>query len=130
MKGFRNVSHIGKRGHKPNKYRNEKVALDGIKFDSKKERDRYAELEMLERAGAIKALVLQPKFDLMCGGKPVKIRDKNGVGRQSRAVLDFQYVDAKSGALVVEDVKGMDTPISRLKRALLEAEYGIKVVVL
>lgn len=36
---------------KPNKYRNKKIVIDGIKFDSEKEADRYAQLRILLRAG-------------------------------------------------------------------------------
>ena len=48
-----------------NKYHNTKVIYNGIKFDSKKERDRYITLNQLEKAGIIKELELQPKFLLL-----------------------------------------------------------------
>lgn len=41
-----------------NKYKNRKVTVDGIKFDSMKEARRYKELKLLERGGAITGLVL------------------------------------------------------------------------
>lgn len=41
---------------KSNKYHNTKVIYNGIKFDSKKERDRYIELKQLEKTGIIKEL--------------------------------------------------------------------------
>lgn len=41
---------------KINKYHNKKVIYNGIKFDSKKERDKYIELKQLEKAGIIKEL--------------------------------------------------------------------------
>ena len=50
---------------KSNKYHNTKVIYKGIKFDSKKERDRYITLKQLERAGIIEKLELQPKFLLL-----------------------------------------------------------------
>ena len=47
------------------KYGNKKVQVDGITFDSRKEANRYAELKMLEKCGAIKQLELQKKFVLI-----------------------------------------------------------------
>ena len=46
------------------KYRNKKTELDGIAFDSKREAERYAELKLLERAGEISYLQLQPEVIL------------------------------------------------------------------
>lgn len=46
------------------KYKNIKVMVDGIKFDSKAEARRYAELKLMEDTGHIKELKLQPKFEL------------------------------------------------------------------
>ena len=37
------------------KYHNKKVIIDGIKFDSKKEANRYQELKLMQRAGKIKS---------------------------------------------------------------------------
>ena len=50
---------------KGNKYKNEKVEFDGIKFDSKRERDRYMVLKDAERRGVISELKCQPKFTLI-----------------------------------------------------------------
>jgi hypothetical protein len=49
----------------PNKYRNIKTIVDGITFASKKEAKRYSELKLLERAGMITDLELQPAFNLI-----------------------------------------------------------------
>lgn len=46
-------------------------------------------------------------------------------GRRVTYRADFAYVE--DGVRVVEDVKGTDTRVSALKRAVLEAEYGIVV---
>ena len=40
------------------KYHNKKVIYNGITFDSIKEKNRYIELKLLERAGLIKNLKL------------------------------------------------------------------------
>ena len=47
-----------------NKYGARKTVIDGITFDSKREAIRYQELKLLERAGEIKDLELQPKYIL------------------------------------------------------------------
>lgn len=78
------------------------VWYDGIKFDSHKERDRYIELRLLERAGLIAALEVQPKFVLQEGfkcpwtGKKVQALTYSG---------DFAYIE--SDHKVVEDVKAL-----------------------
>ena len=38
------------------KYKNKKVSVDGIEFDSKLEANRYCELKLLQRANEIKNL--------------------------------------------------------------------------
>lgn len=83
---------------------------------------RYGELLLLERAGEISALELQPRFRLSCGGKPVLL----GSGRQACYVADFAY--QQGDRRVVEDVKGKDTRLSALKRAIVAAEAGVEVV--
>lgn len=101
-----------------NKYRNKKVTVNGIKFDSIKESRRYFDLTMLERAGEISQLELQPKYYLSING--VKV---------CSYTADFKYRD-KSGALVVEDVKSPATaknPVYRLKKKLMFAIYGIEI---
>ena len=45
-----------------NKYRNKKVIVDDYIFDSIQESRRYKELKLLERAGTITDLELQPRF--------------------------------------------------------------------
>jgi len=96
--------------------------LDGIVFDSKKEMTRYSELKLLEKAGAITALELQPRFDLIVNDV------KCGFYK-----ADFAYTAIKIGTgdeihtWVVEDVKGMKTPLYKLKKKIVEAIYGIEI---
>lgn len=45
-----------------NKYNARKVIVDGIKFDSIKEGDYYLRLKILEKAGVIRNLILQPLY--------------------------------------------------------------------
>ena len=44
------------------KYHSHKVEVDGHKFDSVHEKNRYLELKIMERAGMIHGLELQKKF--------------------------------------------------------------------
>lgn len=115
---------------KVRKYGNEKVAVNGILFDSIREADRYVELKALERQRVIIDLELQPKYWLACGGEPVKIRSKKSPnGRRCTYRADFRYVLRETGETYVEDVKGVDTEASRLRRAVVEAEYGVRIVI-
>lgn len=101
----------------PNKYGNKPTTLDGIRFDSKKEAARYAELKLLEQAGAITKLELQPAFALRVNGHDC-----------GKYVGDFSY--REGGRMVVEDVKGGNatkTPLYKLKRKLMFALYGITI---
>lgn len=109
-------------------WRNVKCQVDGIKFDSKAEARRYTELDLLQKAGEIKELRLQPRFALACGATPIRIRNKHGHPRRTFYFADFEY-RTKQGELIIEDVKGYDTQLSRLKRAIVEAQYGIRVCI-
>jgi len=115
------------RSRKRNKYGAKQVIVDGRTFHSDGEANRYLQLKLLQRAGEITDLECQPKFHITCGGNPVLIKSKGYPnGRKATYSADFRYVDTRRG-LVVEDFKGFDTYESRLKRALIEAEYGLKV---
>lgn len=103
------------------KYFAKKVKLDGHCFDSKREAAVYCELKMLAKAGHINALDVHPRFDLHATGT-------DGIKRKiGQAILDFRYWDAQEKRRRYIDVKGMDLPLSKWKRAHLEAEYEIKV---
>ena len=110
---------------KGNKYKNEKVEFDGIKFDSKRERDRYMVLKDAERRGVISELKCQPKFTLIPAQyheeeKQLKTKVKMVKKCDFLAITytgDFQYV--KDGKVVVEDVKGMVTPEYKLKEKMM-----------
>lgn len=99
-----------------NKYRNKKVQVDMYVFDSIAESKRYKELKLLERAGEIKDLELQPKFLLQESFK------KNGkTYRKIEYVADFKYIE--NGKTIVEDVKGMQTDVFKIKHKLFEKKY-------
>jgi hypothetical protein len=112
-----------------NNFGAQKTVVDGITFDSKKEARRYGVLKLLERAGEITDLELQPKFTLGSQDDPVKIRSKGFPnGRRCSYKADFRYLDNATGLVVVEDSKGHDTDTARLRRAFVEWQYKIRVV--
>jgi len=102
---------------KKHKYNAKPVEFEGFKFDSKKELKRYQELKMLEKAGKIKDLELQPVFLIQEGfyyrGKAI---------RQITYRADFEYID-ENGNRVVEDVKGFKTDVYKLKKKLFLKKY-------
>lgn len=118
--------------NKKNKYSNIKVDMYGETFDSRKEARRYYELKLLEKAGEIKNLQRQVKF-LLIPSQFEEIVDAKGKPKQKcieRAcvyVADFQYQDAHTGELVVEDTKGVRTKEYIIKRKLMLSVYNIRI---
>lgn len=106
------------------KYGNRKVTVDGIKFDSKREADRWLVLRDRERKGEIAKLERQVRIPLMGRDGPIL----TPTGRQAVYVADFTYVDwALDGAKITEDAKGFETPEFKLKRAILKAQ-GVEIL--
>ena len=97
-----------------NKYGARRVTVDGHKFDSRREADRYIELLLLERARIISNLRLQVPFPVEVNGHHICVW---------RA--DFVYL--QDGREVIEDSKGFRTRSYRLKKKLVEAVYGIEI---
>jgi hypothetical protein len=92
--------------------------IQGRRFDSKAEGARYVHLRLLERGGFIDGLECQPKFEIHAfGGKLVSVYRG-----------DFSYWDRATGTRTIEDVKGHPTPLYKLKRKLVEAEYGVTIL--
>lgn len=108
-------------------YINKKVVVDGIKFDSKKEARRYQALLLMQRAGEISDLELQPKFELVKG---VKFSGDARAKPSVRYFADFAYTDTTTGKRIVEDVKSPVTkekPSYKIKRHMMLAIHGIEV---
>jgi hypothetical protein len=104
------------------KYRARPVTIDGIRFASHAEGSRYRTLHLLERAGEITGLELQPVYVLAPG---VLVPGEKRRRPPLRYVADFRYRDSM-GREVVEDVKGVRTPVFRIKQHLL-ALQGVAV---
>jgi hypothetical protein len=103
---------------KSSKYHNRKTLYQGIRFDSQKEFRRYQELLLMEQAGAIRHLELQPQYDFVINGKKLKHYYQ----------ADFRYEEVSTGQMVTEDVKGFRTKEYSLKKELVEALYGIEII--
>ena len=95
-----------------NKYHAQKTLLEGIKFDSRHEAERYAELKLLQRAGKIRNLRCQVPFELV---------PKQDGERAVKYIADFVYEE--NGSMVVEDAKGFRPKDYIIKRKLM---YGTK----
>ncbi len=101
-----------------NKYSAKRTTFNNIGFDSKKEKDRYVELVLMERAKAIQDLKVHVRFPLIA---------KSKYGREIVYEADFTYYE--DGKLVVEDVKSpvTKTPLYRLKKRLMAEKYNIVI---
>jgi len=91
--------------------------VDGHTFASRAEARRYQELKLLERAGEIQNLTLQPRYKLVVNGVLI-----------CHYIADFLYLDVATNRMITEDVKGVRTAVYRIKRKLMRACYGIDVL--
>ncbi len=102
-----------------NKYGNIFTKIDGYTFDSKAEGNRYLELKLLVRAKEITNLIVHPRYMLQEAFKDI-------TGSHNRAIYyeaDFEYSDLRKKEIVVEDVKGLQTAIYKLKKKLFLFKY-------
>lgn len=79
------------------KYRNVPTVVDGMRFDSKAEARRWAELQLLQKAGEIHGLERQVSYVLEVNGEII-----------TRYRADFTY-RLQDGSITVEDVKSPAT---------------------
>lgn len=121
------------------KYHAREVWIAGIRFPSKGEGDRYLYLRDCERRGEISGLRLQVPFEFLPSiyeQKTLKRGPRKGQTVNGRLlypgvsyVADFVYTMPGSGETVVEDYKGVETPVFRIKRRMaIEAGFEIRVV--
>ena len=115
-----NVSAIVK-----SKYNNRKTKG----FDSAKEWRRNQELEALQRAGEISELNRQVPFVLMPSYTIADETTRQGFRtvREIRYIADFTY-RLKDGTHIIEDVKGIQTDVFKIKRKLLERKIALGVI--
>ena len=102
------------------KYHAKKLDTPDGKFDSKKEYQRWCELKLMEKAGQIKDLKRQVKYEILpkyeLNGKKIR-----GISY----VADFVY--EKNGSKIVEDCKGFKTPVYKIKKKMFEYKYQIEL---
>jgi hypothetical protein len=90
--------------------------LDGIRFDSKRERDTYARLKLRADVGEISGLELQVRYPLKVEGSLL-----------GHYVADFVFYDHVLKCLRIIDAKGVRTPLYKWKRKHMKAAYGIDI---
>lgn len=101
------------------KYGAKPTTVDGIRFASKFESERYGYLKSLERAGVVRSLQLQPRYKLAVNGVLI-----------CTYVADFSYEREKQDGTwepIVEDAKGVETPEFKLKKKLMQAVLSIEI---
>ena len=102
---------------KRSKYGNKKTVLGNVVYDSQKEANRAFELGLLLKAGVIKNLERQQRFDLI---------PKTETERAAFYVADFVYIEVSTNKLICEDVKSEATRRDKtyiLKRKLFKYLY-------
>lgn len=122
---------ILKQGDKPktakrNKFNAQKVELDGMTFDSKKEHKRYIELKAMQQRGEICSLEHHTKFEL---APRTKLEGEKRAKPALRYFADFTYY-ISTGEYIVEDVKSAATrklASYRNKKHLMKTVFNIDV---
>ncbi len=106
-----------------NKYRNKKVTVDGILFDSKKEAGVYLDLKEMISRKEIKSFDRQVVYELI-----PRQDDETGkcIERAVTYRADF-VVTYPDGEVVVIDAKGMREPLYKVKRKLMLKIHGIRI---
>lgn len=106
---------------KLSKYRNDRVQVDGIWFDSKAEAQHYRRLKLAQEAGHLtfeRQVPFHFEVAYLANGRTVK--------KKMRYVADF-VVKWRDGRREVQDVKGVLTKEYKLKKKLMSALYGIEI---
>lgn len=104
---------------KRNKYRARKTEVDGITFDSALEAKYYANLKLLEKAGAVYGVELQKRYALV-GPDGSLI---------TTYIADFVFWDQRAKHLRIVDVKGVKTREFVIKKKLMKSLLGLDVEV-
>ena len=98
----------------PHKYHAKQTIVDDIKFSSKLEAGYYRRLKMLVKAGELQYFLRQVPIHLP---------------GNTKYVVDFLEV-WDNGAIVYTDVKGLETPLFKMKKKQVEALYPIEINVI
>jgi len=97
--------------NKSNKYGARKTEYNGVMYDSKRESEYARELDLRVRAHDILSWQRQVKYPMIV--KDIKI---------TTYVADF-VITHNNGHIEIVDIKGVETPVFKLKAKLLKALY-------
>lgn len=101
-------------GKKPkSKYGARKTSVDGISFDSQAEANYYCKLKILLQKGEIDGFCRQARF-LVTDGKDGE--------KGTEYVTDF-IIFCRDGTYRIVDVKGVQTPVFKLKIKCMKEKY-------
>lgn len=96
-----------------------RVTVDGLTFDSKREAARWRLLQARASRGEITNLERQVAYVLEGKNGPIL----TPTGKPMRVVVDFRYVDWDLGGIwVLDDAKGYQTDVSKIKLAIMAAQ--------
>ena len=100
---------------KKSKYSNIKTVINDIRFDSKREAQRYIDLKIMQANNLISDLRLQVPYTLIES-------QKGGIRKELalKYIADFVYYDNQLKKQIILDVKGVKTPIYIAKRKLMK----------
>lgn len=101
------------------KYNNKKTFYNGVEYDSKREAEFAMQLDLLAKASDLSQRVVRVERQVPF---QVVVNDK----KICKYVADFE-VDYADGHSEVIDVKGFKTDVYRLKKKLVEAQFGVKI---
>lgn len=119
------LAHPPREGGVVNKYGAKKTTCRaGHSHASKKEAGRCDQLHLLQRAGEIESLKIQPAFSFTVNG--VELKHDNG--RRAGYTADFSYIDRREAVEVVEDTKGYAARDWPLRKALFRACFPALVL--
>ena len=98
---------------------NHATTVNGYRFASKLEADRYRELVLLRLAGQVLWFIRQVPFDVA-----------PGVVYRCDFLVMWNRTGTAEEPVTIEDTKGHLTDLSRTKIAVVEERYGIRVRIL
>jgi hypothetical protein len=103
------------------KYGAKGMWIEDVFFASQAEGRRFQQLKVIEATGLITRLELQPTYQVVVNNK---------LCCRYRADFRYDVIDDRGTVLkqVVEDVKGMSTPLYKLKKKLVQATHGIEII--
>lgn len=110
-----------------NKYGAVKTKVGKTTYDSKKEARYCEQLKLRQMAGEIKNLAMQPKFEFIVNGEPMRYVNTKRKGKIITYIADACYEE--NGEFVVVDVKGVETQVFKMKRAMMRHINGLEVQV-